>query len=139
LRRFFDTTIHFAYFLVSVGWFRSENVLRVQEIGNLACGAVQRRNAVPASTTHWGRMYFRNDETTHRLSFHNFYYNFVCDIQWIFFNRRATVVGLWELEIRMPATYSFNIGRLQSALATDGLNPPIVNLVNDVWYRYEWH
>lgn len=122
----------------SLGWSRSANVLRMQEIGNYACGAVQRRNAVPASTTHWGRMYFRNDETTQRNSFHNFSYNFVGDIQWVFFNRRALNPGFWELDIRMPAAYPFNIWRLQSALATNALNPPVVALQNGVWYRYEW-
>lgn len=120
-----------------LGWTRTPNIFRVQEIGNLACGAVQKRNVVPASTTHWGRMYFRNDETTQRLSFHNFNYNFVGDIQFIFFNRRATNTG-FELDVRMPAAYPFNIWRLQTGVGPDAFNPPIVNLQNGVWYRYEW-
>jgi len=121
----------------SLGWTRSPNILRVREIGNLACGAVQRTQVVPVSTTHWGRMYFRNDETTQSSSFHNFSYRFVGNIQLVWFNRRATAQG-FELDVRLPGTYPFNIWRLQSAAGTNALNPPLVHLQNGTWYRYEW-
>jgi len=121
----------------SLGWTRSSNILRVSEIGNFACGAVQRTQVVPVSTTHWGRIYFRNDETTQNNSFHNFSYRQSGDIPLVWFNRRATAQG-WELNGRVPSVYPFNVWRLQSAPGTDTFNPPIVHLQNGTWYRYEF-
>ena len=121
----------------ALGWSRSSNILRVTEVGNGACGAVQRTQVVPVSTTHWGRMYFRNDETTQNNSFHNFSYRFVGSIQLIWFNRRATAQG-FELDVRMPAAYPLNIWRLQSSVGTNPSSPPLIHLRNGTWYRYEW-
>ena len=121
----------------SVGWARSANVFRVQEIGGGACGAVQKTQVVPVSTTHWGRMYFRNDETTQNISEHNFSYHFVGNIQLIWFNRRATPTG-WTVDVRPPAAYPFNRWRLQSSVGTNALNPPLVSMSNGTWFRYEW-
>ena len=121
----------------ALGWTRSPNILRVTEVGNGACGAVQRTQAVPVSTTHWGRMYFRNDETTQDNSMHNFSYRFVGSIQLIWFNRRATAQG-FQLDVRMPAAYPFNTWRLQTSAGTNPLSPPLVHLRNGTWYRYEW-
>lgn len=120
-----------------LGWTLSANVFRSNEIGNNACGAIQRTNAVPQSTTHWGRMYFRNDETQQSNSFHNFNYNFVGNIQWVFFNRKARVGG-FEVDVRMPGTYPFISWRLLSGPGSNPLTPPVITLQNGTWYRYEW-
>ena len=45
----------------SVGFTRSANVFAVAMRGQ-GCGFVQRRGFAPPGTSHWGRMYVRNDK-----------------------------------------------------------------------------
>jgi hypothetical protein len=117
----------------SVGWTRSRNVLRVMMRGSDNGRAVEVTNAVPASTTHWGRMYFRNDETGQSISAHNFSYNFAAPIQIVFFNRKANPSGPgWVLDVFLGAPYPANIWRAQVNAQT------VQTFANGAWYRYEW-
>jgi hypothetical protein len=122
----------------SVGFTRSTNVFAVAMRGDNGCGQVQRLDAYPLGQSHWGRMYFRNDETQMGGSIHNWSYNFVGDIQLIFFNRQA-VSGGWVLEVRLGADWPYGTWKLQTGPGTDVFNPPLVVLSHQTWYRYEWH
>lgn len=114
-----------------VGWTKTANVLRIQQLGE-TCGMLEKTNAVPVSTTHWGRFYFRNDETA---STHNHVATYfpVGDIQVALWNRQGSPAGL-SVFLRtyyaedgsgtMYPTYLWSAG-------TDALS-------NGVWYRYEW-
>lgn len=114
------------------------NVFRVTLRGTngSGCGQVERRNAVPASTTHWGRMYYRNDEVEMQ-SQHNFSYNFLAPIQFIFFNRNGRADG-FTVDVRLPAGFPYNVWSIQSGLGNDALNPPRVVFPHNTWFRYEW-
>jgi len=115
----------------SVGFTRSTNVLRLQQLGT-TCGTLERTDAVPQSTSHWGRMYFRNDENSTQHN-HVVTYNPLGDIQVAFWNRGGTASGL-RVFIRnyyrsngQPSQYPTNFWS------------PTTFLQHGVWYRYEWH
>lgn len=120
----------------TVGWTRTPNVLRIQQLGSSICGMLEKVNAVPASTTHYGRFYFRNDETstTHN---HVATYFPVGDIQIAIWNRSGRADGV-ELFMR---TYKDASGQFAGwpysywKLAGNGNN---IRLQNGTWYRYEW-
>jgi len=123
----------------SVGFTRSANVFAVATRGDNGCGFIQRRSFAPAGRSHWGRMYVRNDESQMGGSMHNFSYNFLGQIQLVFFNRQAYQGG-WSLDIRgLNAEFPFHMWTLQPGLGSNALNPPRIVLQNGVWYRYEWH
>lgn len=121
----------------SVGFSRAASVFAVAMRGD-GCGFIQRRGFAPAGTSHWGRMYFRNDETQMGGSMHNFSYNFLGDIQLVFFNRKA-VPGGWTLDFGANAPFPFTSWALQPGVGSNAFNPPRIVLQNGVWYRYEWH
>jgi uncharacterized repeat protein (TIGR01451 family) len=120
----------------AVGWTRTPNVLRLQQMGASICGMLEKVNAVPVSTTHYGRFYFRNDETstTHN---HVATYFPVGDIQVAIWNRAGRSDGV-ELFMR---TYKDASGQFAGwpysywKLAGSGNN---IRLQNGTWYRYEW-
>lgn len=119
-----------------LGWLT--NVFRVTLKGTdgSGCGQVELRNAVPVSTTHWGRMYYRNDEVAMQ-SQHNFSYNFLSPIQFIFFNRGGRASG-FAIDVRLPASFPYNIWQIQQGLGNDALNPPVIVFPHNTWFRYEW-
>lgn len=105
------------------------NVLRVQMRGPTDCGMLQKNDAVPISTTHWGRFYIRNDEVgtknDHPVAYNNIHGS--ADIQGVPFARFAnrTPAGQWQPGVVGDAPYPNNkwYGPL---------------LENGRWYRYEW-
>jgi trimeric autotransporter adhesin len=113
----------------TVGFSLTPNVLRVQMRGPVYCGMLQRDDAVPISTTHWGRFWVRNDESGsqnyHAGAYHNLHGN--DDIQAVPFGRDARAGnGTWRLAIfTSGASYPYNAWRSPA-------------LQNGVWYRYEW-
>lgn len=125
-----------------LGWTRTPNVLRVSLHDvppSPGCGQVEWIDRLPASTTHWGRFYYANDERA-MISSHNFSQNFgVGDpgpIQWVFFNRHGFADG-WEMLLRgrhVGGTYPFNEWHLQHSANMANR----VRLPHHVWYRYEW-
>jgi uncharacterized repeat protein (TIGR01451 family) len=126
----------------TVNWTASSNVMQVRLQGVNGCRAIQRARAVPARTTHWGRMYIRNDETQFGESHHNFSYNFAAPIQAVFFNRRANANGTgWNLNFWMrngPGngfTYPVNTWIAQNR---EGGPEQFMTFAHRIWYRYEW-
>jgi len=120
----------------TVGFSRTANVLRLQQLGT-TCGMLERLNAIPLSTSHYGRMYFRNDETTSRHN-HVMTYFPVGRIQSAVWNRSGTDRGV---NIRFRTYYAAN--------GSDAVYPHAhwilgngraeIELANATWYRYEWH
>lgn len=120
----------------SVGFTRTANVLRLQQLGT-TCGMLERLNAIPLSTSHYGRMYFRNDETTSRHN-HVMTYFPVGRIQTAIWNRSGTATGV---NIRFRTYYAAN--------GADAVYPHAhwilgngsreIELAHATWYRYEWH
>ncbi len=115
-----------------VGWTLTPNVLRLRQMGESTCGLLEKVNAVPASTTHWGRFYFRNDETgtTHN---HVATYFPVGDIQVAIWNRAGSASGL-RLFLR-----TYKDPSLQFAGWPYSYWELPTSLSHGVWYRYEWH
>jgi hypothetical protein len=121
----------------SLGWTKTPHVLRLQQLGPTICGTLEKEDAVPASTTHWGRFYFRNDET---MSTHNHVvtYNPVGAIQVALWNRSGSSNGFRPF-IR---TYYDETGA-STSYPTNLWNPSVqgvgpASLSNGTWYRYEW-
>jgi uncharacterized protein YjdB len=129
-----------------VGWTRTPNVFAIQMRGGTGamCGAFQRRNVVPTSTTHWGRMYVRSDLRGWDGAMHNANYNFVGDIQLVFFNLRGNEQG-WRFNFTADYTpngthwmsephpqWRRGHWSIQSPAGTE------VRIPHGVWYRYEW-
>lgn len=124
----------------AVGWTRTANVLRLQQLGPTACGTLERPDAVPASTTHWGRLYFRNDEIgtqhNHVATYHP---GIGAPIQLAFWNRNGSAEGV-SIFLRTyfradgaPATYPTNLW----SIGTPG-RAGVDRLRHGTWYRYEW-
>lgn len=124
----------------SVGFTKTPNVLRLQQLGT-TCGMLERLNAIPLSTSHWGRMYFRNDETTSRHN-HVMTYFPVGTIQTAIWNRSGTDNGV---NIRIRTYYAANgsgavYPHAHWILGTGGGGAGgEIELDNATWYRYEWH
>lgn len=121
----------------TVGFNRTANVLAVQQLGESTCGMLEKVDAVPASTTHWGRFYFRNDETS---TIHNHVATYfpVGDIQVALWNRFGAADG-FRTFIR---TYYDELGN-GSTYPHDIWSPGLTGvgaeqLDNATWYRYEW-
>lgn len=114
-----------------LGWERTPNVLAVRQTQE--CGNIEKLNTVPASTTHWGRFFFRNDENaTGHL--HPVTYNVSGTIQ----------IAPW---MRAGKTNGFDIGvgtsRYGNGISMEQLDvrrqwwiPAL--LTHGAWYRYEW-
>lgn len=111
----------------SVSYPNSTNVLRVTMAGPTNCGRVLVDNVVPASTTHWGRFYWRNDETD-TLNLHPTSY--------------PTGVGGESIEIvpwsreGLSGGHRIGLGGQPWGPGTSGVGPD--TLTNGVWYRFEW-
>lgn len=93
------------------------------------CCMVQKIDAVPESTTHWGRVYVRNDENANKND-HCIAYNNIHDgsdpIQAVAMQRYGNNGGgVWNLGVPGAGSYPFN--RFYSPALTFG-----------AWYRYEW-
>lgn len=120
----------------SVGFSQTANVLRVQELGD-TCGMLEAIDAIPLSTSHYGRMYFRNDETQSRTN-HTMTYFPVGRIQAAVWNRSGSPTGV---NIRMRFYYNASGGGASYPhhhfLLGDSNGQ--IELSNGVWYRYEWH
>lgn len=111
-----------------VGFPLGGNVLRVQMRGPTDCGMLQKNDAVPISTTHWGRFYVRNDErgtkNDHPVAYHNIHGS--ADIQGVPFARFANrLANGWQPGVVGDAPYPNN----------KWYGPA---LENGRWYRYEW-
>jgi hypothetical protein len=120
----------------TVGFSRSANVLRLQQLGT-TCGMLERLNAIPLSTSHYGRMYFRNDETTSRHN-HVMSYFPVGAIQSAVWNRSGTATGV---NIRFRTYYAANgaASVYPHAHWLLGNGSREIELAHGTWYRYEWH
>jgi hypothetical protein len=123
----------------SVGWTETPHVLRLTQRGSTLCGNIERtQQTVPASTTHWGRMYFRNDETA-TSHWHPVTYNAVGDIQIVPWSRFASAtgvrigVGTGRDGTGAALGYPFSLWFPGSG---PGRGP--AQLQNERWYRYEW-
>jgi uncharacterized repeat protein (TIGR01451 family) len=118
-----------------LGWSRTANVFATQMRGGDGemCGAIQRTHAVPASTTHWGRFYFRNDEDEWAGAIHNYSYNFVGNIQIVYQNFRGSPEGV-RLNVGLGDAYPHSSWHAQHP---GGLQDWIY-LEHETWYRYEW-
>lgn len=113
-----------------LGFSEATNVLRVRQLGSGPCGVIQKTNAVPRSTSHWARFYFRNDESGTRND-HTFAYNNVhggLGMQAVPFARYALdqAAGQWRPSIIFRDVYPYN----------RWYPPP---LQAGTWYRYEYH
>jgi len=129
-----------------LGWTRSNNVFAIRMRGGdgAMCGGIQRREVVPPSTTHWGRMYVRSDLRGWDGGVHNANYNFVGNIGLVFFNLRGNEEG-WRFNIpglRNEQGVSFsgtsNEWILDSWQYREGVHHPDIRLDHGTWYRYEW-
>jgi hypothetical protein len=123
----------------SVGWTQTPHVLRLTQRGSSLCGNIERtQSTVPASTTHWGRMYFRNDETSNS-HWHPVTYNAVGAIQIVPWARFATAsgvkIGVGTSRDERGATlgYPYNLW-----FPANGPGREPVALQHGRWYRYEW-
>lgn len=104
------------------------NVLKVRMSGE-NCGMLQREDVVPASTTHWGRFWIRNDEHGNKNDHPVAYYNVhpAAPIQAVPFVRYANNLGPGQWQAGLYGDSKYPTNRWYS--------PP---LMNGVWYRYEW-
>jgi hypothetical protein len=118
-----------------LGWSRTPNVFRTTMRGGDGemCGAIQRQDVIPASTTHWGRLYFRWDDDEWGGAMHNYSYNFVGSIQIVYFNPQGSSSGV-RLSAGLGDTYPYNSWWLKHP--TGLANWIHLNLAT--WYRYEW-
>jgi hypothetical protein len=116
-----------------LGWTRTPNVLRMTQRG-APCAQVEVANVVPASTTHWGRFYFRDDESgtgyTHFSS-----YPALGSLELAIFARYAQPGGGQRhfINIYFGATYPHT----QWSIGVEGVSG-VAELPRGVWYRYEW-
>lgn len=125
----------------TVGWTKTSNVLRLQQLGPSVCGTLEKVDLLPVSTSHWGRFYFRNDEvgTQHN---HVVTYNpgVGAPIQTALWNRSGSASGVniflrtYYLANGTPSAYPLNVWSIGTP-AQNGVD----RLANGVWYRYEWH
>jgi hypothetical protein len=122
-----------------VGWTRTPNVLRIQQRGSTACGNIERtQNTVAASTTHWGRFYFRNDETANG-HWHPVTYNCCGSIQMVPWTRFGSSTGV---KIGVGTSRDANGTQLGYPYSLwfpgDSPGSGTRQLQNGRWYRYEW-
>jgi uncharacterized protein YjdB len=141
-----------------VAWTRTPHVFRIEHTGRDGdCGAIQERDAVPAQTTHWGRLYFQSDMASWGGAMHNFSYNFVGDIQAVFFRPNGGPDG-WRVGfgsdyapggVHWSNTNDWNLqtgwllktgpgNPTDPADATGRSDPRAIHLPHGEWFRYEW-
>lgn len=115
-----------------VGWTRTSHVIRFTQGGPALCGMLERAQALPASTSHWGRFYFRNDDT---VAAHNHVvtYQPMGDIQVAIWNRHGFRDGV---RVFLRTYYRGDGSRASYPTHYWG---PEAKLANGTWYRYEWH
>jgi len=116
-----------------IGWTRTANVLRVKVAGG-TCGGIERTAAVPVSTSHYGRFFFRNDEPsgTHN---HPVTYNHVGAIQLVPWARQGNGA---TTNFFMRTYYTAAGG--STSYPTNSWSPHSSQwLSTGVWYRFEWH
>ncbi len=118
----------------TVGFTLSPNVLRIQDLGASICGMLEQAAAVPASTTHWGRLYFRNDIQASGTHNHVGTYNAIGRVQVTWWSRQGLPSGGFFIFLR---TYYFGNG--SSSAYPFNRWAPTQPLANNTWYRYEWH
>jgi hypothetical protein len=115
----------------SLGWTKTPNVMSVRYLGE-SCAQFQRNNAVPASTSHYARFYFRNDATA-GSNHHPVTYNCCGAIQVVPWSRFTNTSGI-TINIRTSAPYPYNAW----APGRPGSSGHLA-LAHRTWYRYEWH
>jgi hypothetical protein len=122
-----------------LGWSLTPNVLRVTQLGPTKCGNLERtQQTIAAGQSHWGRLYFRNDETG-TGHWHPVTYNCCGAIQmvpWLRFADAGGVrIGVGTSRDGQGATlnYPYNVW-IPGARA--GAGP--VRLPHGQWFRYEW-
>lgn len=105
-----------------------QNIFRVTMRGEDCC-TIQKQQAVPASTTFWGRVFIANNENAnkndHCIAMNNIH-GAGDPIQAVIMQRYGNLGGsVWQLGVPGAGGYPFN--RFYSP-----------NLVLGAWYRYEW-
>jgi hypothetical protein len=125
----------------ALGWSLTPNVLRVTQRGATLCGDVEVNSgsARPApSQTHWGRFFFRNDETANG-HWHPVRYNTVGTVQsvpWLRFGSAGGVrVGPGTSRTGAGAGLSYPYNAWTPAVSPGSGS---VLLSHGTWYRYEW-
>lgn len=108
------------------------NVLRIQQRGPSFASKPQVVDVVPASTSHWGRFYFRDDETaTQHL--HPICYPVGGSIQIVPWARQGTASGV---QLILPYGSSSPNDRW---IPRDTPGGAYATLAQATWYRYEYH
>jgi hypothetical protein len=120
-----------------LGWTETPNVLQLRDLGT-AVANLQATNVIPEATSHFGRFYFRNDETMGRQN-HVVTYWPVGRIELALWNRVGYADGV-NLRMRMyyqaDGTSTEGTGIGQWILAAGGRERL---LPHRTWFRYEWH
>jgi hypothetical protein len=124
-----------------LGWTLTPNVLRVTQRGPTFCGDVEVNSgsARPApSQTHWGRFFFRNDETANG-HWHPIRYNTTGTVQSVPWARFGGMSGVavgpntsrTGAGVSLPYPYNQWVPGASPGSGS-------VRLANATWYRYEW-
>lgn len=108
------------------------NVLAVQQRGPLYASKPQLVNIFAASQSHWGRFYFRNDETA-TLHSHPMSYPVGGTLQIIPWARSGQIDGM-RLILPYGAAYPEN--RWEPRVSSGGARSL---MALGTWYRYEYH
>lgn len=103
------------------------------------CGQLERLEMVGLGQSHYGRFFFNRRDRTYNGSIHNWAYQFVGNIQFVYFNPNAFSAAGWRVQVGLPGTFPFQDWGIQSSAGSDPLNPPWVLYDYDTWYLYEWH
>jgi hypothetical protein len=115
-----------------LGWTRTPRVLRMTQRGAF-CAQVEVANVVPANTTHWGRFFFRDDETDTGYT-HFGSYPAIGSLELSIFSRYAGATGGRHfVNAYFGASYPFS----QWSIGVAGV-AGVSELPRGVWYRYEW-
>lgn len=96
-------------------------------------------NAVPASTTHYGRFYFRSDQTD-QTSNHGIAYQVIPSIQIGPFRRTHTASGIspsWKAIFTTTGAAATTLDPYYQWRLGDGAGH-FLALANSAWHRYEW-
>lgn len=108
----------------TVNWTGAGNVFRVLIRGT--AGSQMEAPPLPVSTSHWVRMYVRNDDNAN-FNWHPSAYNTLGAIQLVPFSRAGSSTG-WTTFAQHPG--------FQYPYVVWG---PVAQLQNGQWYRFEWH
>jgi len=123
--------------VTALGWTRTPNIIRFMQRSSGVplvgwCGGIESQNVVPVSTSHYGRTFFRSDQTN-GINQHALTYNLLGAIQVTIWGQEGSAGGVRKF-IR---TYYDSAGD-QSAWPNDAWYPTAVLLAHATWYRYEW-